>query len=157
MPRLLSTLRGIKRSLGLSRWIQHNIHLTRSDVTFVPDITTPQHMEVCIKKSQTDPFWQAARLIIAKSHTIVCAVSAVRDYILQTLDSDPNSFLFQFKDGSPLSWPLTYMPSLIFCGLHSNTHSFRIGAATTGAAAVGVPSRLIKILGHWFCDSLLCI
>ena len=135
-----------------------NVHLTRADVTFVPDIDKPQRMEVRIKKSKTDPFRQTALTIIAKTHTHICAVSAVRDFILQTPNPNPDSLLFQFRDGSYLSRRslASNLHALIdMCGLHSkdyNTHSFRIGAATTAAAA-GVPSWLIKFLGRWRSDS----
>ena len=114
-----------------------------------------------IWKSKTNPFRHAARLIIAKSHRIICAVFAVCDYILQTPDSDPNSFPFQFKDGLSLSRHslasnLHALHAFVhLCGLHSNdynTHSFCIGAATMTVAS-GVPSWLIKILGHWCSDS----
>ena len=106
MPRLQNTIRGIKRSLGLTRrdrqpitlfilerifhslspdrssdmdtmmlWasftlaffgfmrcseltcngpFDHSVHLTRGDVTFFPNISHPQHMQVRLKKSKTD-------------------------------------------------------------------------------------------------------
>lgn len=210
MPRLQNTLRGIKRTLGMTRrnrqpitlfilesifnllapyrsleidtvmlWaaftlafygflrcseltcngqFDRNVHLTREDITFIPNITKPSHMEVRIKKSKTDPFRQTAIITIAKSPSNVCAVSAVREFLLQTPGSNPHGFLFHFKDGTFLSrrtLASNLHTLLDLCGLHSdhyNTHSFRIGAATTAAAA-GIPSWLIKILGRWRSDS----
>ena len=128
------------------------------DITFVPNICAPQHMEVRIKKSKTEPFQQTAVITITKSNSTVCAVSATREFFLQTPDSTPHSPMFQFKDGTLLSrrtLALDLHTLLQLCGLqaHSyNTHSFRIGAATTAAAA-GLPSWLIKILGRWRSDS----
>ena len=59
-------------------------HLTRSDVHFYPNIVQPVSFEVVIKKSKTDPFRETAKLTIAKSNSTVCAVTALRDYLLQT-------------------------------------------------------------------------
>ena len=210
MPRLQNTMRGIKRSLGLTRrdrqpitlfilerifhslspdrssdidtvmlWasftlaffgfmrcseltcngpFDHSVHLTRGDVTFFPNISHPQHMQVRLKKSKTDPFRQSTVITIAKSNSSVCAVSATRELILQSPESTPQSPLFQFKDGTLLSRRILVLnlhTLLQLCGLHAksyNTHSFRIGAATTAAAA-GLPAWLIKILGRWRSDS----
>ena len=210
MPRLQNTLRGIKRTLGLSRrnrlpitlfilesiyklltpshcldidtvmlWaafslaffgflrcseltcngqFDRNVHLTREDFAFFPNIVSPQHMTVRIKKSKTDPFRQTSTITIASSRSNVCAVAATRDFLLQTPDSFPQSPMFQFKDGTPLSrrtLALNLHALLELCGLQPNnynTHSFRIGAATTAAAA-GLPAWLIKILGRWRSDS----
>ena len=63
-----------------------------------------------------------------------------------------------FQDGTPLSrrtLASNLHILLELCGLQPNnynTHSFRIGAATTAAAA-GLPAWLIKILGRWRSDS----
>lgn len=210
MPRLQNTLRGIKRTLGLSRrnrlpitlfilesifklltpshcldidtvmlWaafslaffgflrcseltcngqFDRNVHLTREDFAFFPNIVSPQHMTVRIKKSKTDPFRQTSTITIASSRSNVCAVAATRDFLLQTPDSFPQSPMFQFKDGTPLSrrtLASNLHTLLELCGLQPNnynTHSFRIGAATTAAAA-GLPAWLIKILGRWRSDS----
>lgn len=135
-----------------------NVHLTRGDIAFFPKIISPQHMKVRIKRSKTDPFRQTSTITIASSQSNVCAVAAIRDFLLQTPDSSPQSPLFQFKDGTPLSRRTlaSNLHTLIdFCGLQShnyNTHSFRIGAATTAVAA-GLPTWLIKILGRWRSDS----
>ena len=115
-------------------------------------------MTVCIKKSKTDPARQSSTITIARSQSKVCAVAGKRDFLLQTLDFSPQSPMFQFKDGTPLSWRTlaSILHTLLdLCGLQSNnynTHSFRIGAATTAAAA-SLPLCLIKILGRWRSDS----
>ena len=66
-----------------------NVHLTRGDIAFSPNIVSPQHMKVCIKKSKTDPFRQTSTITIASAQSNVCAVAATRDFLLQT----PNSSL----------------------------------------------------------------
>lgn len=136
----------------------HNVHLARDNIIFYPNIHNPHHMQVCIKKSKTDPFRQTAWITIAKSHTNICAVTAVRNFILQTPIRSSQNPLFQFQDGSFLSRRVlaSNLHSILeLCGLQSkdyNTHSFRIGAATTAAAA-GLPSWLIKVLGRWRSDA----
>ena len=76
---------------------------------------------------------------------------AMRDYLLQSKPADP---LFIFTSGkwiSRASLTEELRSVLQGCGLpadHYFKHSFRIGAATTAAAA-GVPSWLIKVLGSW--------
>ena len=135
-----------------------NVHLPREDITFFPNIMNPKHMQVRIKKSKTDPFRQTALITIAKSHSNICAVTAIREFLLQTPEISSQSPLFQFKNGTYLSrrTMASNLHTLLgLCGLQSkeyNTHSFRIGAATTAAAA-GVPSWLIKILGRWRSDA----
>ena len=115
-------------------------------------------MTVHIKKSKTDPFRQTSTITIASSQSNVCAVATTRDFLLQTPNSFPQSPMFQFKDGTPLSrrtLASNLHTLLELCGLQPNnynTHSFRIGAATTAAAA-GLPAWLIKILGRWRSDS----
>ena len=135
-----------------------SIYLTREDFAFFPNIVSPQHITVRIKNSKTDPFRQTSTITIASSRSNVCAVAATRDFLLQTPDSFPQSPMFQFKDGTPLSrrtLASNLHTLLELCGLQPNnynTHSFRIGAATTAAAA-GLPAWLINILGRWRCDS----
>ena len=115
-------------------------------------------MKVCIKKSKTNPFRQTSTINIASSQSNVCSVAATRDFLLQTPASSPQSPMFQFRDGTPLSQRTlaSNLHTLLeLCGLQPNnynTHSFRIGAATT-AAATGLPTWLIKILDCWHSDS----
>ena len=111
-------------------------------------------MLVSIKQSKTDPFRKGCTLTIARSTTSICSVMAIRDYLLQCKPAATGP-LFIFTNGKWLSRSsLKKELRLQGCGLpadHYFTHSFRIGAATTAAAA-GVPSWLIKVLGRWSSD-----
>ena len=133
-------------------------HLTRSDITFYPNISNPTHFDIVIKKSKTDPFRETAKLTIAKSNSTVCAVTTLQDYILQTPTRQSSQPLFQFVDGRNLtrtSLTNNLRALLQVCGLDSTlfaSHSFRIGAATTAGAA-GLPDWLIKVLGRWKSDA----
>ena len=133
-------------------------HLTKSDISFQPNIFNPKSFVVVIKKSKTDPFRETARLTIAKSNSNVCAVTALKDYLLQTPTRGACQPLFQFSDGRNLtraSLTNNLRALLHICGLDSShyaSHSFRIGAATTAGAA-GIPDWLIKVLGRWKSDA----
>ncbi|XP_020607314.1 uncharacterized protein LOC110045991 [Orbicella faveolata] len=133
------------------------VHLTSQDITFHPDLQSPSLMRVRIKQSKTDPFRQGCTLTIAKSTSPICSVMAMKGYILQA-QPPASRPLFTFSQSG--SWPtrscLTKELRFILqqCGFPSNNfyaHSFRIGAATSAAAA-GVPAWLIKVLGRWSSD-----
>ena len=132
------------------------VHLCLRDITFIPNIESPNHMLVSIKQSKTDPFRKGCTLTIARSTTSICSVMAMRDYLLQCKPAATGP-LFTFANGkwlSRASLTKELRSALQSCGLtadHYFTHSFRIGAATTAAAA-GVPSWLIKVLGRWSSD-----
>ena len=132
------------------------VHLCPSDITFIPNIQSPNHMFVTIKQSKTDPFRQGCTLTIARSTDSVCSVMAMRDYLLQRSPAATGP-LFMFTNGqwlSRASLTKELRSTLQHCGLpakHYYSHSFRIGAATTTAAA-GVPSWLIKVFGRWSSD-----
>ena len=49
-------------------WMAFTFHMSRSDIPFQPSIFRPSSLEITIKKSKTDPFWESAKLIIAKSN-----------------------------------------------------------------------------------------
>ena len=194
MPRLQNTLRGIKRTLGLSRrnrlpitlfilenifklltpshsldidtvmlWaafslaffgflrcseltcngqFDRNVHLTRGDIAFFPNIISPQHMTVRIKKSKTDPFRQTSTITIASSQSNVCAVAATRDFLLQTPDSSPQSPMFQFKDGTPLS-----RRTLASNFAHPNPScaAFNLITTTLTVSELGQPRQLLPL------------
>ena len=109
-----------------------------------------------IKASKTDPFRKGTSLIVASSgDPILCAVRAMDLYLE---GSQPRGTLFRFATSGALSQ--RHFNHLIKdlaqrVGIpvsRYSTHSFRIGAATTAAAA-GIPDWKIKMLGRWLSDS----
>ena len=113
-------------------------------------------MLVLIKRSKTDPFRNGCTVTLARSTTSICAVMAMKDYVLQYQPSSAGP-LFTLTSGKWLTrTSLTHelRDVLQQCGIqpqHCFSHSFRIAAATTAAAA-GIPAWLIKVLGRWSSD-----
>ena len=131
-------------------------HLCFKDVTFIPHVESPDYMLVMIKRFKTDPFCNGFTLTLARSTTSNCAVMAMKDYVFQCQPSSAGP-LFTFTSAKWLTrTSLTHelCDVLQQCGIqpqHYFSHSFRIGAATTAAAA-GIPAWLIKVLGRWSSD-----
>ena len=133
-----------------------SVHLCPRDITFIPSLESPRYMLVSIKQSKTDPFRKGCTLTIARSTTSICSVMAMRNYLLQR-NPAPTGPLFTFTNGRWLTRAnLTkeLRSALNHFRLPAEryySHSFRIGAATSAAAA-GVPAWLIKVLGRWSSD-----
>ena len=77
-------------------------HLCLKDVTFVPNIEPPNYMLVLIKRCKTDPFCNGCTLTLARSTTSICAVMAMKDYVLQCQPSSAGP-LFTFTSGKWLT------------------------------------------------------
>lgn len=122
-------------------------HLTPADVS-IADAGT---IHLWLKTSKTDPFRQGVMLHIGSSGNPICPVVAVRSYLaIRGLTPGP---LFITSAGVPLSPPIVnhWLRSIFTAagyGSAFSSHSFRIGAATSAAAA-GIPDHLIKTLGRW--------
>ena len=107
-----------------------------------------------LKASKTDPFRHRTTITLASIASSTCPVTALRKY----LASDPNhpldTPLFRFQDGRFLTRrglveSIRVLLSMSGIPVHQYTsHSFRIGAATSAAAA-GIPEWLIQTLGRW--------
>ena len=127
------------------------IHLSLSDVWFDPSGS----IRLLIKSSKTDPFCRGVILSIGPSGHSLCLVSALRHY-LQLRGFVPGP-LFVSSHGCLLSpflvnpWLRSILATVGLSGNYSS-HSFRIGAATSAAAAE-VPDHLIKTLCHWFSNA----
>lgn len=131
------------------------LHLMPSDITFMPN-DSPRFMLVRLKVSKTDPFRKGQTIVIGKSNSKLCPISAMKTYFLSTTRRSDGP-LFVYSSGAYLTRPkLTSETRLLLAkgGLDSSEyagHSFRIGAATSAAAA-NLPPWLIKVLGRWSSD-----
>lgn len=127
------------------------IHLSLGDIA-LDSRTTPTIVWLTIKQSKTDPFCKGVRLCLGRTGSVVCPVKALLPY-LAIRGSAPGS-LFISASGAPLTraqFKAHLSATLQKAGLDDskyNTHSFRIGAATS-AKAVGISDVHIQLLGRW--------
>ena len=126
------------------------------DITFMPR-NSPQYMLVRLKVSKTDPFRQGQTIVIGKTNSPLCPITAMVAYLNSRPLSPDSGPLFTYVSGGLLTREkLTRETRLLIskAGLESREfagHSFRIGAATTAASA-NLPPWLIKFLGRWSSD-----
>ena len=126
-----------------------SVHLSLGDVS-LDSRTTPTIIWLNIKQSKTDPFHKGAKLCLGRTESVVCPVKALLPY-LAVRGSAPGP-LFLLEDGVPLTrahFKTLLSTTLKRAGLDDskyNTHSFRIGAATS-AKAVGIADVHIQMLG----------
>ena len=66
---------------GISRFCPQ-VDLSTDRVSFHPSLASLQRMSIFLKASKTDAFRQGHTLVIACSTSLVCAVTAMRDYFL---------------------------------------------------------------------------
>ena len=127
------------------------VHLSYGNVR-VDSTVNPQHLEVEIKASKTDPFRKGVTVYLGRTDRDLCLLSAILAYMVQR-GSDKGPF-FWFTRSRFLTWErlVTAMRgALQQAGVDAQRyagHSFRIGAATT-AARCRLPDSLIKTLGRW--------
>ena len=124
--------------------------LCRSDLLIIYESNT---MHVVLRSPKTDQLGHKTQLEVSKhQNDSVCPISNMQSY----LDVRPNieGTLFCHLNGKPLSrYQVSSMliKAIRFIGLNDeeyNTHSFRIGAATT-ASLMGKSEDEIKKLGRW--------
>ena len=106
---------------------------------------------IYIKASKTDPFREGVPLRLESNRSSLCPVAALRLY--NKVHPTRSGPLFTFQNGRYLS--RKDVNTLLFettDGLaNMSSHSLRIGAASTAAAA-GCPKWLIQALGRWTSD-----
>ena len=109
---------------------------------------------ITLRQSKTDPFRRGHTLYISATTTSTCPVKALQQYTSLIPTEHRTGSLFKAGRFSPLS--RTHVTDVLRqllqeAGYDSHlysSNSFRIGAATTSAAA-GLPPWLIKTLGRW--------
>ena len=108
-------------------------------------------MSIILKSSKNNVFREGHQLVIACSPSPLCAVSAMYSYLLA---ASPQGPLFSFQSSRYLTRSAVVhllRDAAHYAGLPYKSLkglSFRIGAASTAAAA-GLPNWLIKVLGRW--------
>ena len=127
------------------------IHLSVSDIA-VDSHRAPTSIALRIKCSKTDPFRTGITIYLGRAEGDICPVAALLSYLAERgLEPGP---LFQFHDTRPLtrqSFVAEIRSALTLAGMNPSLysgHSFRIGAATSAAAA-GIEDSIIKTLGRW--------
>ena len=111
-------------------------------------------VSLTLRQSKTDPFRKGQRITITATNTSTCPVRALHRYANLIPQANRCGPLFNGGRFAPLSRvQVTSAIRQLLQGTdviqsHYSSHSFRIGAATTAAAA-GLPATLIKALGRW--------
>lgn len=131
-----------------------NKHLSLKDIS-VDKQPIPDNVFMQLKYSKTDQFGKGANIVLARTDTDVCPVSALMSY-LHVRGPTPGP-LFLLLNGMPLTKSRlnTRLQHILKqCGWPGvfTLHSFRVGAATT-AASLGFPDYLIQALGRWTSDA----
>lgn len=125
--------------------------LALADVS-VDNREDPRMVNLRLRHSKTDQFGEGVTISLARNDSDLCPVAAVLAYIAVRA-STPGPLLM-LENGTFLSkraFGLKFQAALIAAGIdftHYKGHSFRIGAATTAAAA-GIPDSTIQMLGRW--------
>ena len=96
-------------------------------------------MLVLIKRSKTDPFRNGCTVTLARSTTSICAVMAMKDYVLQYQPSSAGP-LFTFTSGKWLTRTFLLMNSVTSC---SNA-AYNLN--TISHIAFVLPQRLLQLL-----------
>ncbi len=126
-------------------------HLSVSDVA-IDSPFNPETLQIHIKPSKTDPFRLGVDLFLAKARLPLCPLVAMLPYLV--IRGDSRGPLFMLRSGKPMTrqcFTAMMRAMLKKAGLDDRKyagHSFRIGAATSAAAA-GISDAHIKILGRW--------
>lgn len=126
------------------------MHATMADITWHKE----HHLTFHLRRSKTDQLARGHDIVIGPAHNGLCPIQAMRWYFKSCPHSPVRSPLFHLSSGRPLTrrFFLRCMRDLLraagFDALAFNTHSLRIGAATTAAQA-GIPTHLIQRLGRW--------
>ena len=125
-------------------------HLCMKNIVFCPSFDQPTSMTVHLKYSKTDPFGHGHTLTLFITGHKTCPVMAMHTYF-KVRGFCPEAPCFILADNHPLGRTAMLHVVLGKLGLDSILypgHSFRIGSATTAAAA-GLPDWLIQAFSRW--------
>ncbi len=135
--------------------------MMQDDILFHDDVNGV-YMLVRIKTSKTDLLNKGVQLCIGCTLLSVCAHCAMQRYLTerQTCGFGKELPLFVFRNGMGLTRNLFVKQTrmlLSLVGINDrlySSHSYRVGGATTAAAA-GLSDWEIKLMGRWSSDAYL--
>lgn len=115
---------------------------------------SPALVKVTLRRAKTDHFARGIDIYFGKTDTPICPVVGLLRYMAVCPKGDESTPLLVHADGSPLTreqFLRMVKKTLHLANIDQSAysgHSFRIGAASSAAAA-GVPAYFIKMLGRW--------
>ena len=130
-------------------------HLCLSDIA-IDNRDNPQMLQVKIKQSKTDPFRKGVNIYLGATKRDLCPIKGILPYL--ALRGNRSGPLFILSDGRGLIQQLfkaaldNLLSALNMDKGKYNTHSFRIGAATSAKQA-NIPDTYIQMLGCWRSDA----
>ena len=130
-------------------------HLCLSDIA-LDNRDNPQMLQVKIKQSKTDPFRKGVNIYLGATKRDLCPIKGILPYL--ALRGNRSGPLFILSDGRGLTRKLfkaaldNLLSALNLNKGKYNTHSFRIGAATSAKQA-NIPNTFIQMLGRWRSDA----
>ena len=132
-------------------------HLSWGDVA-VDNRTYPSMMKVHLKRSKCDQFGRGVDVIVGRTDTPICPVTAVVSYIELRQDRTGPFFITAQESPVTTSWFVQQVRAVLSSlGLPQDEyagHSFRIGTATSAALA-GIEDSTIQTLGRWQSSAFL--
>ena len=126
-------------------------HLSLKDIA-VDNRKKPRLLQLSLKESKTDPFRQGAKVHMGATDSLVCPIKAMISYLGKR--SEQPGPLFITEEGNGWTGAMfraglqSLMVSIKLDKRRYNTHSLRIGAATSASLAKLSDSH-IQILGRW--------
>lgn len=132
-------------------------HLSIDDIS-IDSRDDPRLLKVTIKQSKTDPFRVGIDLYLGATGATICPVKGLLPYL--ALRGHRKGPLFILEDGRYLTRQRlcslldSVLTKLQIDSRKYNTHSFRIGAATTARQA-NIPDALIQLMGRWKSNAYL--
>lgn len=130
-------------------------HLSLQDIA-IDNKNNPRLLQLVLKQSKTDPFRKGVKIYIGATDSTVCPVKAVLAYLAMRGSQTGPLFITQTGKGLTRQIFSTALDSLLaelnLDTQHYNTHSFRIGAATSAMQAK-IPDTYIQMMGRWQSDA----
>ena len=130
-------------------------HLCLNDIS-IDSRDNPKMLQIRLKQSKTDPFRRGVSIYLGTTESNLCPVKGILPYL--ALRGTCTGPLFIYPDGRGLTRQRfkaaldNLLTDLHMDKKHYNTHSFRIGAATSAKQA-NIPDTYIKMLGRWRSDA----